>query len=158
MAWLSDNLSILLVIVGIALLAVEVGVFGFTVFLLFFVGLACIVTGIMMQLLIPQTLAWGLGMVAVLSVVFAVVLWKPLKNMQNSSGSNAAVKSDLIGHSFVLERDIAPGGHAKHRMSGVEWKIRSDAPLKAGAHVQVVKVDVGELTIAAASASAKASA
>jgi membrane protein implicated in regulation of membrane protease activity len=69
--------------------------------------------------------------------------------MQNSSGNpNTQVKSDLIGHSFVLERDIAPGGHGKHRMSGVEWKVRSDAPLKAGAHVQVVKVDVGELTIA----------
>jgi inner membrane protein len=148
MAWLSANLSILLIIVGIALLAVEVGVFGFTVFLLFFVGLACIVTGIMMQLLIPQTMAWGLGMVAVLSVVFAAVLWKPLKKMQNSSGNNTAVTNDLIGHGFVLERDIAPGTHAKHRMSGVEWKVRSDTPLKAGTHVQVVRVDVGELTIA----------
>jgi membrane protein implicated in regulation of membrane protease activity len=149
MAWLTDNLSILLIIIGIALLAVEVGVFGFSVFLLFFIGLACIVTGIMMQFLIPATLTWGLIMVAVLSLTFAVSLWKPLKKMQNSSGNpNAQVKSDLIGHSFVLERDIAAGAHTKHRMSGVEWKVRSDAPLKAGAHVQVVKVDVGELTIA----------
>lgn len=149
MAWLTDNLPILLIIIGIALLAVEVGVFGFSVFLLFFVGLACIVTGIMMQFLIPATLTWGLIMVAVLSITFAVSLWKPLKKMQNSSGSpNTQVKSDLIGHSFVLDRDIVAGGHAKHRMSGVEWKVRSDAPLKAGAHVQVVKVDVGELTIA----------
>jgi uncharacterized membrane protein len=31
MAWLTDNLSILLIIIGIALLAVEVGVFGFSV-------------------------------------------------------------------------------------------------------------------------------
>lgn len=156
MAWLTDNLSILLIIVGIALLAVEVGVFGFTVFLLFFVGLACIVTGIMMQLLIPQTMAWGLGMVAVLSVTFAAALWSPLKKMQNSSAGNIAVKNDLIGHSFILERDIAPGGHGKHRMSGVDWKVRSDAPLKAGTQVQVVKVDVGELTIASASAKASA--
>jgi membrane protein implicated in regulation of membrane protease activity len=148
MAWLTANLSILLIIIGIALLAVEVGVFGFSVFLLFFVGLACIVTGVMMQFLIPATLAWGLGMVAVLSVTFAVVLWKPLRNMQSSSGNHTPVKSDLIGHSFVLERDIGAGTHGKHRMSGVEWKVRSDTPLKAGAHVQVVKVDVGELTIA----------
>jgi membrane protein implicated in regulation of membrane protease activity len=156
MAWLTDNLSILLIIIGIALLAVEVGVFGFSVFLLFFVGLACIVTGIMMQFLIPATLTWGLVMVAVLSVTFAVVLWKPLHQMQNSSGNNTAVKNDLVGHSFVLERDIAAGGHGKLRMSGVDWKVRSDAPLKAGAHVQVVKVDVGELTIAPASAKAPA--
>jgi membrane protein implicated in regulation of membrane protease activity len=153
MAWLTDNLSILLIIIGIALLAVEVGVFGFSVFLLFFVGLACIVTGIMMQFLIPATVTWGLIMVAVLSITFAVVLWKPLRKMQDSRG-NTAVKNDLIGHSFVLERDIAAGGHGKHRMSGVDWKVRSDAPLKAGAHVQVVKVDVGELTIAPALAKA----
>ncbi len=148
MAWLTDNLAVLLVIVGIALLAIEVGVFGFSVFLLFFIGLACIVTGIMMLFIIPQTLTWGLVMVAILSLTFAIVLWKPLRKIQNSSESQAAVKSDLVGHSFVLERDIPAGGHGKHRMSGVEWKVRSDEPLKAGTQVQVVKVDVGELTIA----------
>lgn len=147
MSWLTANLATLLLIIGIALLAVEVGVFGFSVFLLFFVGLACIVTGVMMWFLIPQTLAWGLGMVAVLSVTFAVLLWGPLRRIQNTGG-NATVTNDLVGHSFVLERDLAPGAHGKHRMSGVDWKVRSDVALKAGTPVQVVKVDVGELTIA----------
>jgi inner membrane protein len=147
MAWLTDNLATLLIIIGIALLVVEVAVFGFSLFLLFFIGLACIVTGVMMLAIIPETVTWGLAMVAILSLTFAVVLWKPLKKMQNSGG-NAAVKGDFIGHSFVLDRDLAVDGHGKHRMSGVDWKIRSDVPLKAGTHVQVVKVDVGELTIA----------
>ncbi len=148
MGWLTDNLATLLIIIGIALLAIEVAVFGFSVFLLFFIGLACIVTGVMMGLLIPQTLTWGFGMVAVLSLTFAIVLWKPLRKMQNS-GSQSEVKGDFIGHSFVLERDLAVDGRGKHRMSGVDWKIRSDVPLTAGTHVQVVKVEVGELTIAA---------
>lgn len=147
MAWLTDNLATLLIILGIALLAVEVGIFGFSLFLLFFVGMACIVTGLMMLFIIPQTLTWGLVMVAVLSLGFAFLLWKPLRKMQNSGG-NATVKGDFIGHSFVLDRDLAVDGHGKHRMSGVDWKIRSEVPLKAGTHVQVVKVDVGELTIA----------
>ena len=147
MNWLNDNLATLLLIIGIALLAIEVGVFGFSVFLLFFVGLACIVTGVMMWILIPETLPWGLGMVAVLSVTFAAVLWGPLRRMQNTGGKSD-VTNDLVGHSFVLERDLAPGMHGKHRMSGVEWKLRSDVALKAGTPVQVVKVDVGELTIA----------
>ena len=155
MVWLTANLSTLLIIIGIALLAIEVGVFGFSVFLLFFIGLACIVTGIMMWVLIPDTLAWGIGMVAVLSLTFAVVLWGPLRRIQNSGG-NATVKNDLVGHSFVLEQDLAPGMPAKHRMSGVDWKLRSDAPLRAGTPVQVVKVDVGELTVASASAKASA--
>ncbi len=148
MAWVTDNLPILLIIIGIGLLAIEVGVFGFSVFLLFFIGLACIVTGVMMTVLIPQSLTWAFGMVAILSLVFAVVLWKPLRKMQQS-GENNDVKRDFIGHSFVLERDLAVGAHGKHRMSGVEWKIRSDMPLKAGTEVQVVKVEVGELTVAA---------
>lgn len=148
MEWLSANIATVLLIVGLALLAVEVGVFGFSVFLLFFVGLACVVTAVMMWFLIPDTLAWGLGMVAVLSLTFAAVLWGPLKRMQDSGGK-AEVKSDLIGYRFVLEHDIVPGEHDRHRMSGVTWKIRSDAPLKAGTEVQVVKVDVGELTVAA---------
>ncbi|MGV3593290.1 MAG: NfeD family protein [Gammaproteobacteria bacterium] len=147
MDWLSSNIATLLLIIGIALLAVEVGVFGFSVFLLFFVGLACIVTAVMMWFLIPETLAWGLGMVAVLSVTFAAVLWGPLKRMQDSGGK-MDVKNDLVGHSFVLEHDIVPGAHDSHRMSGVDWKIRSDTPLTAGTQVQVVKVDVGELTVA----------
>ena len=147
MSWLTANLATLLLIIGIALLAVEVGVFGFSVFLLFFVGLACIVTGVMMWFLIPQTLAWGLGMVAVLSVTFAVLLWGPLRRIQNTGG-NATVTNDLVGHAFVLERDLAIGAHGKHRMSGVDWKVRSDVDLKAGTPVQVVKVDVGELTVA----------
>jgi membrane protein implicated in regulation of membrane protease activity len=147
MAWLTGNLATLLLIIGIALLAIEVGVFGFSVFVLFFVGIACIVTGVMMWVIIPDTLAWGLSMVAVLSVTFAVLLWKPLKKMQNSGG-NTTVTGDFIGHSFVLERDLAVGGHGKHRMSGVDWKVRSDVPLKAGTPVQVVKVEVGELTVA----------
>jgi membrane protein implicated in regulation of membrane protease activity len=155
MAWLTDNLATLLIIIGICLLALEVGVFGFSVFLLFFIGLACIVTGLMMLVLIPETLNWGLGMVAVLSLTFAIVLWKPLKKMQNSGGTGA-VKGDFIGHSFVLERDLAADARGKHRMSGVEWKVRSDVPLKAGTQVQVVKVEVGELTIAPASAKATA--
>lgn len=146
MDWLSSNMATLLLIIGIALLAVEVGVFGFSVFLLFFVGLACIVTAVMMWFLIPESLTWGIGMVAVLSVTFAAVLWRPLKRMQNSGGK-ADVKNDLVGHSFVLEHDIVPGMHDRHRMSGVDWKIRSDAPLTAGMQVRVVKVDVGELTV-----------
>lgn len=147
MDWLNANLSTLLIIIGIALLAVEVGVFGFSVLVLFFIGLACIVTGVLMWVLIPESLPWGIGMVAVASVLFAVVLWKPLRNIQNSRGPKT-VANDLVGHSFVLERDLNPGQHAKHRMSGVDWKLRCDAPLKAGTPVQVVKMDVGELTIA----------
>lgn len=148
MAWLTDNIVPLLIIVGIALLALEVGVFGFSVFLLFFVGLACIVTGILMAIpVLPHELTFAFGSVAVFSLAFAFALWKPLKKMQNS-GITREVKGDFIGHSFVLEKDLAVDAHGKHRLSGVDWKVRSEVPLKAGTHVEVVKVEVGELTVA----------
>lgn len=148
MTWLTDNIIALLIIVGIVLLAIEVGVLGFSVFLLFFVGLACIGTGLLMALGLPQTLSFAFGSVAVFSLVFAVALWKPLKKMQNN-GIAKDVKGDFIGHSFVLEKDLAVNGHGKHRHSGVDWKVRSDVPLKAGTLVEVTKVEVGELTVAA---------
>lgn len=148
MAWLTDNIVALLVISGIVLLALEVGVFGFSVFLLFFLGLACIVTGLLMAIgILPAALTFAFGSVAVFSLVFAFALWKPLKNIQNS-GITQDVKGDFIGHSFVLERDLAVNAHGKHRLSGVDWKVRSEVPLKAGTHVEVVKVEVGELTVA----------
>jgi membrane protein implicated in regulation of membrane protease activity len=147
-AWLTDNIVALLVIIGIALLAIEMGVFGFSVFLLFFVGLACLITGLFIAIgILPATMTFAIGSVAVFSLAFAIALWKPLKKMQNS-GISHEVKGDFIGHSFILERDLAAGARGKHRMSGVDWKVRSDLPLQAGTQVQVVKVEVGELTVA----------
>jgi membrane protein implicated in regulation of membrane protease activity len=147
-AWLTDNIVALLVISGIALLAIEIGVFGFALFLLFFIGLACLITSLCMAIgILPATVTFAIGSVSVFSLAFAFALWKPLKKMQNS-GIAQDIKSDFIGHSFVLDRDLAVGARGKHRMSGVEWKVRSDVPLVAGTQVQVVKVEVGELTVA----------
>jgi membrane protein implicated in regulation of membrane protease activity len=147
-AWLTDNIITLLVISGIALLAIELGVFGFSLFLLFFIGLACLITSLCMAIgILPATLTVAIGSVSVFSLAFAFALWKPLKKMQNSS-KGQQVSSDFIGHSFVLERDLPLGARGKHRMSGVEWKVRSEMPLVAGTQVQVVEVEVGELTVA----------
>ena len=45
MNWINDNLSESLIIVGLALLVIEVVVLGFSTFVLFFVGLAAVVAG-----------------------------------------------------------------------------------------------------------------
>ena len=50
MIWLSENLSGILIFLGIALLAVEMLVFGFSSFILFFIGLACLITGLLIFL------------------------------------------------------------------------------------------------------------
>jgi hypothetical protein len=148
MAWLTNNLTTLLIVLGIALLVVEVAVLGFSVFILFFIGLACIVTGLLMVIgILPLTIVAACGSVAVFSMAFAFALWKPLKKIQDS-GITHDVKGDFIGHSFVLDRNVSDIEYGSHRMSGVNWKVKSEQPLSAGTHVEVVKVEVGELTVA----------
>ncbi len=145
--WLSDNFATLLVVLGIVLLAIEVIVLGFAVFILFFIGLACIVTGMLIGVgAIPDTLTFAFGSVAVFSAAFTFALWKPFKNMQNK-GISKEVKGDFIGHSFVLDNNVSPTQFSTHRMSGVNWKVKSKQSIDAGTMVEVVKIEVGELTV-----------
>ena len=149
MTWFAENFYTLLIVLGFALLALEVAVFGFAVFILFLIGLACIVSGVLIGIgILPDSVSAAFAAVAFFSVVFAVTLWKPLKQMQNS-GSTREVKGDFIGHSFVLEGPVSPTQYSQHRLSGVNWRVRADVPLAAGTWVQVVRIEVGELTVAA---------
>ena len=149
MEWLASNFSTLLIFIGIVLLVIEVGLLGFAVFILFFIGMACILTGSLIMLgLLPDTLASAFSSIAVLSLLLAVVLWKPLKKMQDSADSHS-VKGDFIGHAFRLEQDVSSSRYGSYRLSGVEWKVRSETPLSAGLEVEITKVEVGLLTVAA---------
>lgn len=149
MSWFTENFYTLMIVLGFGLLVLEVAVFGFSVFILFFIGLACIVTGALIGIgVLPASIVAACAGVAVLTVAFAVMLWKPLKKMQNS-GITHEVKGDFIGHSFVLAGAVSPKQFCSHRMSGVDWQVRANTAITAGTLVEVVKVEVGELTVAA---------
>lgn len=146
--WINNNFATLLIVLGFALLVVEVVFLGLAVLVLLFIGLACIVTGALHATgILPETLVASFGSVAVFSVVFAAFLWKPLKKLQNT-GITKEVRGDFIGHSFVLADKVSNTEFSRHRHSGVDWKVRSDSPINAGTLVEVVKADVGELTVA----------
>lgn len=148
MSWINNNFASLLIVVGFALLTIEVMLLGLSVFVLFFIGLACIVTGVLHAVdVLPDTFIAAFGSIAFFSLLFAAVLWKPLKKFQNS-GITREVKGDFIGHSFVLQHAVSITEFSRHRMSGVDWKVRSEVPLAAGTLVEVVKAEVGELTVA----------
>lgn len=150
MSWLSDNLTTALLALGFALLVVEVAVFGFSVFILLFIGLGCLVTGALIGVgLLPASVTLACIMVALLSAVFAYTLWQPLKRMQNTNGSITEVGNDMLGHSFLLKHAVSPIHMTTHRFSGVDWKVKATSDIAAGTMVQVVKVEVGELTVAA---------
>ena len=147
MEWIVNNMAATLIFIGLALLAIEVAVLGFSVVILFFIGLGCLLTGVLIFVgLIPETFSSSLLGVSVLTIASAVGLWKPLKKMQNNVEPED-VTSDLIGHSFVLESDISHSNTGLHHFSGIEWKVKSDDEISAGAEVEVVKTEVGALTV-----------
>ena len=86
--------------------------------------------------------------VGLLTAICTVGLWKPLKRMQNDVDTKD-VKSDFQGHSFVLETNVGPNEFGSHHFSGIKWKVKSDESLALGTEVEVVKAEVGKLTVIA---------
>ena len=151
MEWINNNLAQVLIFLGMGLLAFEIVVFGFATFVLFFVGLACVVVGAAMFIgFLPATFVMALTTVAVLSAILAAVLWQPLKNMQNKV-DHTPVQSDVVGYTFTLESDVGPENPGGHRFSGVQWKVLCNEVLSAGTQVRVTQTDVGKLTVEKAS-------
>jgi len=148
---LTDYLPTLLIFLGLAMLVVEVGVLGFSIMVLFFIGLGCLATGLLMFAgLISSTVANALLFSGLLSLISAVGLWKPLKKMQDST-ERKAVTSDLIGHQFTVDADISSATPGEVQFSGVTWKVITDADIKAGSRVEVKHTAVGVLTVQAVS-------
>jgi membrane protein implicated in regulation of membrane protease activity len=149
MDWAFNNLAESLLILGILLLAIEIAVLGFSTFVLFFVGCAAVVTsGLLYVGLVPDTLLAAMLSTGVLTALSAVLLWKPLKNMQAKVDTTKA-KGDLVGHSFVLVEDVAPELTPVYRYSGIDWKLIASEHLVSGTKVEVIEADVGVFHIKA---------
>lgn len=149
---IANNLTEVLAFLGLAILAIEVVILGFSTFVLFFVGLACLLISAMMFIgVLPETLVSAFLGVAVLTAALAYLLWKPLKKMQNKVDYTRA-ESDLVGLSFILEGSVSSEQSSTHKYSGIEWKVLSTETLAAGTEVEVVKIEVGAFTVAAKAA------
>jgi membrane protein implicated in regulation of membrane protease activity len=143
MDWVSNNLAESLIIVGLALLVVEVVVLGFSTFVLFFVGLAAVITGFL-----PDSMLAALSSIGVLTALLAIFLWRPLKSMQNNV-ERKKVTSDLVGHSFILSEAVSMSSNPVYRYSGIDWQLSSEKELSAGTLVEVAGVAVGKFIIQA---------
>jgi membrane protein implicated in regulation of membrane protease activity len=152
MVWFTEHYAETLLVIGIILLAIEVVVLGFSTFFLFFIGLATIVTALLIYFgLIPETWLASMLSIAVFTGIFAMLLWSRLRDLQSSVDHKRA-DNDLVGHSFVCPADIEPtlplAQMPSYEYSGIRWQLLSDAPIKAGTKVKVVQTDVGILHIA----------
>ena len=147
MNWINDNLSESLIIVGLALLVIEVVVLGFSTFVLFFVGLAAVVAGGLMDVgVVPYSMLSALSSLGVLTALLALLLWRPLKSMQGKVESKK-VTSDLVGHSFILNEAVSMTKNPTYRYSGIEWSLSSEQELSAGTLVEVTGVAVGAFIV-----------
>lgn len=149
MDWVTANMAESLIIVGLVLLAIEIAVLGFSTFVLFFVGLAAVITGGLLYIgAIPESMLSALLSIGVFTALLAVSLWRPMKSLQGKV-EQKKVTSDLVGHSFVLTENVAPGLSPTYRYSGIDWKLICDEPLNAGTTVEVTGVAVGTFTVKA---------
>ena len=149
MELINSNITEVLIILGLGLLILEVMILGFSTFVLFFLGLGCVLAGALMFLnIVPETGLYAYISVAALTSGLALLLWQPLKNMQNKV-EHKTVKSELIGLTFVLDKDISPSDNAVHLYSGIEWQVKSAETLNSGTEVKVIKTDVGTFTVIA---------
>ena len=149
MNWMINNLSEILIMAGLALLAIEVVVLGFSTFVLFFVGLAAVVAGGLMTFgILPESMLSALSSVGVLTALLAILLWRPLKSMQGNV-ERKKVTSDLVGHSFILEEAVSMTKNPAYSYSGIQWKLSSEQELSAGTLVEVTGVAVGKFIVQA---------
>ena len=144
---IANNLAQSLFIVGLILLAIEVAVLGFSTFVFFFVGLAAMATGALVYVgVLPNSLLSASLSTGVMTILAALVLWKPLKRMQ-SKVSTKKTKSEFTDHQFFLKESVSPTQSPKYRYSGVEWSLVSEEFIEAGTKVEVTEAEVGKLHI-----------
>ena len=143
------NLANYLIVIGLVILAIEILILGLGTFVLSFFGLALLITGVLVMTdSIQPTLMAATTSVAVLSALLALLLWKPLKSLQNKTERKQA-KSDLIGHRFVLESPLSPTQSGSITYSGITWKLVSDSIIAAGTQVETIEVKVGQWKVKA---------
>lgn len=135
-------------VLGFAMLTIEV-VTGFTTGVFLFAGLGALTTGALMSFgVLPETWIAGVSCTGISSGIITSLLWKPLKKLQGDSPTEKDNSSDLIGHEFVVESDIAVNKPGSTHYSGITWKVEIDKDagintIQSGQRVSVSSVEVG---------------
>ncbi|WP_370979826.1 NfeD family protein [Agaribacterium sp. ZY112] len=122
-------------LVGGVSLIIELAVIGLGGPLLFF-GIAAFITGALTSLGIINGWEIELFTLGIVTGIIALILWKPLKNFQNSGGGSDT-SSDMIGRDVKAASDI-DAHSGKIRFSGIDWNARLQ-------DTSVSKIDEGQM-------------
>ena len=102
----------------------ELSLLGLSGPLLFF-AIASLVTALLISVGLISGWEVEILVVGVLTVLIALLLWKPLKKFQNSGGG-ADTSSDMIGRVVHVSKD-STAEEGAIRYSGIDWQARLDA-------------------------------
>ncbi|MDH5393572.1 MAG: NfeD family protein [Gammaproteobacteria bacterium] len=133
---------------GFAMLAIEV-ITGFSTGVFLFAGLGALSTGLLMSLgILPETWLAGIASTGISTGIITALLWKSLKKLQGDRPLQKDNSSDLVGHEFILDTDIATNKPGSTHYSGIAWKVEIDKKagvdsIEAGQRVAVSSVEVG---------------
>ncbi len=102
---------------------VELTIIGLGGPLLFF-AIASFITGILISLGVISGWEMEIFALGVITALTTLLLWKPLKNFQNSGGG-ADTSSDMIGKEVPASSEINANA-GSIRYSGINWNSRLD--------------------------------
>ena len=111
------------ILAGISFI-LELSVLGLSGPLLFF-AMASLATAILISAGLISGWELEVFLAAVLTALIALLLWRPLKNFQNSGGGTDT-SSDMISRVVTASKDITPEEGAI-RYSGIDWQARIEA-------------------------------
>ena len=139
---LQNHAHILYVVAGLALV-LELTVIGLSGPLLFF-ALGCCITALFIDLGIVSSWELEVLSVGVLSILSAVILWKPLRKFQGADNVSDN-SSDMIGKVVSVSNEVTAGG-GSIRYSGIDWQAKLDTgsaldALADGMQVEICGVD-----------------
>lgn len=111
---------------------------------LLFIGIACAITGVFVTTGLLGSWEAEVFSVGILSLISAVLLWKPLKQLQGPNKVSDS-SSDMIGQIVPVSESVTRnGGSIRH--SGINWQARLDSSsnvdtLESGERVEICGVD-----------------
>ena len=142
-----SNIPQTLVTLGLLALIIEVLILGCSTLVLLFFGVAMLLTsGLIYIGLIDANWLSTISTLAIITLLLTLVLWKPMKKLQNKS-AQTEINSDFATIQFELEEDLLPSTIYNFNYSGIQWNVKSTSPIDKGVIVKVVKKEVGILWV-----------
>jgi membrane protein implicated in regulation of membrane protease activity len=129
------------ILLGLALLAVEIAIPGGIIMLFF--GVSAMIVGVLVALGVGGPLWFQAVLFSVLSVVSLLTLRGPILRRMKSTGVSDDQVDSIAGEQAVMLGDIAPGAEGRAELRGTSWAAKNigDGPLTEGQKCIVDRVD-----------------